>query len=418
MKCPNCKRELNDISRFCKYCGADLSSIQSTKSTPKWCGNCGTPIEKGSIFCPQCGAPLYTPPNSESELQNTYPCTTTRNRSATPYIILVALLFIIIGTGTFIMHKHSSLDNRNSLDNNDGIYTDPASNIEDLTASDVEDKNFPTKNDGDSSLEDSDDIQPEEKNKKILRYTITCNDGDDPSSVIIYDYDSHGNRIKETNYYKKEDDDNSMQQSWSNNYKLTYDEEGNLVSSYMNNEFRSSLVKYDTEGNVTHLEYIEKESESSSGFTLIRDTTYDKNGYITSFEETNNTESFKHKIYRDESSLSIFRILSNGEESPYCEYDIDNQGQLKLRKSYSYDCETINGEFYYDDNGNVIDDDFFDYNNEYDEDGYLTKQVKTSKKNGEDDYVFTYTYLYTYVSLEDYLSNPETSMEDAYSAIK
>lgn len=49
MICPNCKKQINDDSSFCQYCGSKI--VVENK-----CPHCGAhPLPKDSKFCPDCG---------------------------------------------------------------------------------------------------------------------------------------------------------------------------------------------------------------------------------------------------------------------------------------------------------------------------------------------------------------------------
>lgn len=49
--CPECGEEQEDFAKFCKNCGASLSSDDSTR-----CSNCGCEINN-EAYCPDCGQP-------------------------------------------------------------------------------------------------------------------------------------------------------------------------------------------------------------------------------------------------------------------------------------------------------------------------------------------------------------------------
>jgi len=52
MLCKVCKREIEDDSKFCEYCGAEVEK----ESENLFCSSCGKPIENNSLFCKHCGA--------------------------------------------------------------------------------------------------------------------------------------------------------------------------------------------------------------------------------------------------------------------------------------------------------------------------------------------------------------------------
>lgn len=58
MICPNCKKQINDDSSFCQYCGSKI--VVENK-----CPHCGAhPLPKDSKFCPDCGHRIEQKQNS------------------------------------------------------------------------------------------------------------------------------------------------------------------------------------------------------------------------------------------------------------------------------------------------------------------------------------------------------------------
>ena len=49
MKCPNCKADIEDGSKFCPQCGLKL---------PAYCPKCGRQVEEDERFCIECGTML------------------------------------------------------------------------------------------------------------------------------------------------------------------------------------------------------------------------------------------------------------------------------------------------------------------------------------------------------------------------
>lgn len=56
MKCPNCKRNIPDGSKFCNHCGQRIENNSGAIECPK----CNREIPSDSQFCPFCGNPLLT----------------------------------------------------------------------------------------------------------------------------------------------------------------------------------------------------------------------------------------------------------------------------------------------------------------------------------------------------------------------
>ena len=47
--CPQCKKEIEPDSTFCRYCGKKLKAIE------EFCSYCGSILEPESTFCSACG---------------------------------------------------------------------------------------------------------------------------------------------------------------------------------------------------------------------------------------------------------------------------------------------------------------------------------------------------------------------------
>jgi hypothetical protein len=61
MYCANCKKQIDDGSSFCEYCGEQIVYDY-------YCNNCGNPVDDVSQFCGHCGADL-TEDSSTEELK-------------------------------------------------------------------------------------------------------------------------------------------------------------------------------------------------------------------------------------------------------------------------------------------------------------------------------------------------------------
>lgn len=67
MRCFNCGNSIPPDSKFCQYCGEDLSKV-------RFCPFCGYQLQDGMNFCPQCGRDLRSaPPMQPGEPRDTPP---------------------------------------------------------------------------------------------------------------------------------------------------------------------------------------------------------------------------------------------------------------------------------------------------------------------------------------------------------
>ena len=66
-ECPSCHRAIVSGSRFCKFCGAELSI--TTDDDTIICPQCHTANRPGSRFCKHCGSRLETPPKKDPNVE-------------------------------------------------------------------------------------------------------------------------------------------------------------------------------------------------------------------------------------------------------------------------------------------------------------------------------------------------------------
>ena len=93
--CSKCGKELQDNSKFCKYCG---SKIQENFNGV-FCKNCGTSNRLDNKFCLKCGVPLHKPQ--------------IKTKKKGLLISIVIVLFILIGAGFVFMNIFKAIPNAN-----------------------------------------------------------------------------------------------------------------------------------------------------------------------------------------------------------------------------------------------------------------------------------------------------------------
>ena len=66
MKCIYCGKEIDDKSKFCKYCGSSVPpknerpNSDTSKGSKQVCESCGAELKPGMKFCTKCGTPVKT----------------------------------------------------------------------------------------------------------------------------------------------------------------------------------------------------------------------------------------------------------------------------------------------------------------------------------------------------------------------
>ena len=58
MDCSKCGRNIDDDSKFCKYCGANIIKNIDKKKKPEHCYECGYAMIGDYKFCSECGAKI------------------------------------------------------------------------------------------------------------------------------------------------------------------------------------------------------------------------------------------------------------------------------------------------------------------------------------------------------------------------
>ena len=58
MFCPYCKKEIEDDSLFCSFCGSKIEQQESKEKQQSTCDACGAALEEGAAFCSACGAAI------------------------------------------------------------------------------------------------------------------------------------------------------------------------------------------------------------------------------------------------------------------------------------------------------------------------------------------------------------------------
>jgi len=56
MNCKKCRKEIDEDSKFCKYCGIKLTENTNNKNQLDNCHECGYVIIGNSKFCSECGS--------------------------------------------------------------------------------------------------------------------------------------------------------------------------------------------------------------------------------------------------------------------------------------------------------------------------------------------------------------------------
>ena len=131
MLCNNCKREIENDSEFCEYCGKKVEK----ESEKLFCTSCGKQIECNSLFCKHCGASV------DNEKDDKY-----KKMNHILKIIIIAMLVIVslLSIGRYIKNNDTASDIPGAVD---GANTDAGDGVG-VGNADVDDGD----NDGNNSV--------------------------------------------------------------------------------------------------------------------------------------------------------------------------------------------------------------------------------------------------------------------------
>jgi len=93
MLCSGCKREIENDSEFCEYCGKKVQE----DSEKMFCSSCGKPLENGSLFCKHCGASVGSVKKDDKGRKTSY----------VQKIIIIALV-VTVGLLAFGYYKKAN----------------------------------------------------------------------------------------------------------------------------------------------------------------------------------------------------------------------------------------------------------------------------------------------------------------------
>ena len=120
MKCSYCKKEIQEGSKYCPYCGQKLEQVIK-------CPNCGNSIRQGDVFCMSCGCKVGSAetetqkPESVSKIHqtvanevsnNSSTTQTAEERSKTPlYVGIIACVAIVLAGVFYYLSNTGSNSN-------------------------------------------------------------------------------------------------------------------------------------------------------------------------------------------------------------------------------------------------------------------------------------------------------------------
>ena len=103
MNCGGCGADNADGAKFCRECGAAISSV------PIACAGCRASLAVGARFCRQCGIPVVPGPHgARNELVREYPGTTLRRRRTAVSLLVLALVGVAYGGYRYLAREEQS----------------------------------------------------------------------------------------------------------------------------------------------------------------------------------------------------------------------------------------------------------------------------------------------------------------------
>ena len=93
MKCVHCGKEIDDKSKFCKYCGGITPEIKESKNPQTGvkkfkCQVCGAELNPGVKFCTKCGTPIIFKDNKDK----------VKKKSKGKKVLIIIIIIVVIAT--------------------------------------------------------------------------------------------------------------------------------------------------------------------------------------------------------------------------------------------------------------------------------------------------------------------------------
>lgn len=221
----------------------------------------------------------------------------------------------------------------------------------------------------------------------------TCYDMDGnvvSSTLYEYEYDTDGNKIKETENWTNTQ--NNLSSSILREYE--YDTNGNMMKLKLNNSdvegFYIDEYEYDANGNVTKNIYTHFDGDGNVTVTNSHEYEYDTNGNKIKHIYTDEMYSFLYEYENEyDANGNIIKYICNSMNEDGTELGTD-------LSEYKYDAENrLFSETFYDSMGEII---YY----EYDEHGNNIRHIQY------DEFLPSFCAEYKYMELQDYLDAKES----------
>lgn len=115
IKCPNCEKEISDISTTCIHCGYTLA-----ENAPLLCSECGMELAPDATVCQNCGCPVEHTDTEDNAIQKVELTGVKVAKNTRKKIIIGVVLLLIIAlgvTGIFAVQRNDYQEQFNTIVN-------------------------------------------------------------------------------------------------------------------------------------------------------------------------------------------------------------------------------------------------------------------------------------------------------------
>lgn len=179
MRCTACGKNIDDNTKFCKYCGAPAGNPKMIPpEDEKKCEKCGAAIKEGNAFCTKCGNPIgITIIDEDDESDDD------QKKSRFPLIIVFLILITLLLLG-FLIYWFPVRNYLGKKKEADQSYS--ASEQSEENGSDTDSGNQPADGQEENKKSETDSGQTEAKE---TTYTIICKGLDD---ITLFSEEKNG----------------------------------------------------------------------------------------------------------------------------------------------------------------------------------------------------------------------------------
>lgn len=107
MFCPYCKKEIEDDSLFCSFCGSKIEQQESKEKQQSTCDACGAALEEGAAFCSACGTNTIGSIAQRLNMKKAAPNFKWIYLAAAALLVVIVLIVVVVVSGKYSRYKQA-----------------------------------------------------------------------------------------------------------------------------------------------------------------------------------------------------------------------------------------------------------------------------------------------------------------------